>query len=105
MLFADKPKEECGLFGIFAPEQEVAQLTYYGLYALQHRGQESAGIAVSEGRKSNSYKGMGLVMKFSYRRSCKIPGVKMAIGMSGIQRPVPVCWPMPNLWLCFFRRG
>lgn len=46
----DKPKEECGVFGIYAPTQEVARLTYYGLYALQHRGQESAGIAVSDGR-------------------------------------------------------
>ena len=61
LLRDDKPKEECGVFGIYAPEQEVARLTYYGLYSLQHRGQESAGIAVSDGRKIQHYKGMGLV--------------------------------------------
>lgn len=76
----DKPKEECGLFGIYAPEQEVAQLTYYGLYALQHRGQESAGIAVSDGRKILHYKGMGLVSEvFSHDNLSELKG-KMAIG-------------------------
>ncbi len=57
----DKPNEECGVFGIYAPGSEVARLTYYGLYALQHRGQESAGIAVSDGTGINAHKGMGLV--------------------------------------------
>ncbi|MDA8226261.1 MAG: amidophosphoribosyltransferase, partial [Desulfitobacterium hafniense] len=57
----DKFKEECGIFGIFAPQKDVACLTYYGLYALQHRGQESAGIAVSSGNTIRLYKGMGLV--------------------------------------------
>lgn len=42
----DKPEEACGVFGIYAPDEDVAKLTYFGLYALQHRGQESAGIAV-----------------------------------------------------------
>lgn len=80
MLWDDKPKEECGLFGIYAPEQEVAQLTYYGLYALQHRGQESAGIAVSDGRKIQHYKGMGLVSEvFSHEVLSGLQG-KMAIG-------------------------
>ena len=57
----DKPREECGVFGIFAPGQDVARLTYYGLYALQHRGQESAGIAVADGKTIHLHKGMGLV--------------------------------------------
>ena len=39
------PREECGVFGVWAPGEDVAKLTYYGLYALQHRGQEAAGIA------------------------------------------------------------
>jgi len=47
---AESPKEECGLFGIWAPGEEVARLTYFGLFAQQHRGQESAGIAVSDGQ-------------------------------------------------------
>lgn len=78
----DKPKEECGVFGIYAPEQEVARLTYYGLYALQHRGQESAGIAVSNGRDIQVHKGMGLVAEVFSKRILKeleLDG-KMAIG-------------------------
>jgi amidophosphoribosyltransferase len=58
---AESPKEECGLFGIWAPGEEVARLTYFGLFAQQHRGQESAGIAVSDGHNILVYKDMGLV--------------------------------------------
>ncbi|TQS18281.1 amidophosphoribosyltransferase [Microbispora hainanensis] len=55
------PKDACGVFGVWAPGEDVSKLTYYGLYALQHRGQESAGIAVSEGNRILVYKDMGLV--------------------------------------------
>jgi len=55
------PQDACGVFGVWAPGEEVAKLTYYGLYALQHRGQEAAGIAVSNGRQILVYKDMGLV--------------------------------------------
>jgi len=61
LLNDDKQHEACGVFGIYAPGLDVARLTYYGLYALQHRGQESAGIAVSNGDKIICRKGMGLV--------------------------------------------
>ncbi len=57
----DKPHDECGVFGIYAPGQEVANVTYFGLYALQHRGQESAGITVSDGDELRTIKDMGLV--------------------------------------------
>jgi amidophosphoribosyltransferase len=57
----DSPKEECGVFGVWAPGEDVAKLTYYGLYALQHRGQEAAGIAVSDGRRIIVFKELGLV--------------------------------------------
>ena len=57
----DKPREACGVFGIYAPEQDVARLAYFGLYALQHRGQESAGIAVGDGERIRCHKAMGLV--------------------------------------------
>ncbi len=60
-LSSVKPQDECGVFGVFAPGLEVAQLAYYGLYALQHRGQESAGIAASDGNTILVYKDMGLV--------------------------------------------
>ena len=55
------PQDQCGVFGVWAPGEEVAKLTYFGLYALQHRGQESAGIATSNGKKLLVYKDMGLV--------------------------------------------
>ncbi len=55
------PQDACGVFGVYAPGEDVAKLTYFGLYALQHRGQESAGIAVSNGRQILVYKDMGLV--------------------------------------------
>ncbi len=57
----EDPKEECGVFGVWAPGDEVAKLTYYGLYALQHRGQEAAGIAVSDGSQIVVFKDLGLV--------------------------------------------
>ncbi|MEA2668040.1 MAG: amidophosphoribosyltransferase, partial [Chloroflexota bacterium] len=57
----ERMHEECGLFGIDAPGEDVANLTYFGLYALQHRGQESAGIATSDGQTMRMHKDMGLV--------------------------------------------
>jgi amidophosphoribosyltransferase len=59
---ADRPpRDACGVFGVWSPGEEVAKLAYFGLYALQHRGQESAGIAVSDGARIVVYKDMGLV--------------------------------------------
>ncbi|MDQ4043104.1 MAG: amidophosphoribosyltransferase, partial [Actinomycetota bacterium] len=60
---ADKPKEACGVFGLYSRELsgELAQRAYFGLYALQHRGQESAGIAVSDGERTVAMREMGLV--------------------------------------------
>jgi amidophosphoribosyltransferase len=57
----DHPQEECGVVGIFAPNEDVARMTYFGLYALQHRGQEAAGIAVADGQAMSLHKGVGLV--------------------------------------------
>jgi amidophosphoribosyltransferase len=57
----DRPREACGVFGIYAPGRDVARMTFFGLYALQHRGQESAGITTCDGRFAYSQKGMGLV--------------------------------------------
>ncbi len=57
----DRPQESCGVFGVYAPQADVAKLAYFGLFALQHRGQESAGIAVSNGGQMACYSRMGLV--------------------------------------------
>lgn len=62
MLFSeDRPRHYCGVFGVYGPGMDVIRLTFYGLYALQHRGQESAGIAVADGWRIDLHKGMGLV--------------------------------------------
>ncbi|ACA98557.1 MULTISPECIES: amidophosphoribosyltransferase [Cyanophyceae] len=72
----DKPKEYCGVFGIYAPTEEVAKLAYFGLFALQHRGQESAGIATFDGTQMHVHKGMGLVSQvFSEEKLQELPGV------------------------------
>lgn len=74
------PKEECGIFGIFAPGEEVARITFFGLFALQHRGQESAGIAVADGRHIRVHKDMGLVTQiFDEETIRSLPGIS-AIG-------------------------
>ena len=60
MNFFHGPREACGVFGVFG-HKDAARLTYFGLYALQHRGQESAGIVSSTGKSIYEHKGMGLV--------------------------------------------
>jgi amidophosphoribosyltransferase len=57
----DTPREECGVIGIFAPNEDVSRMAFFGLYALQHRGQEAAGIAVSNGATIRMHKEVGLV--------------------------------------------
>ncbi len=59
--FDDHPHEECGIIGIFAPNEDVARMAFFGLFALQHRGQEAAGIAVANGATMSMYKNVGLV--------------------------------------------
>ena len=74
------PQDACGIFGVWAPGEEVAKLAYFGLYALQHRGQESAGIAVSNGEQTLVYKEMGLVSQvFDEPTLNSLPG-HLAIG-------------------------
>ncbi|MBS1723873.1 MAG: amidophosphoribosyltransferase [Armatimonadetes bacterium] len=57
----DRPKEECGVLGLYTPESQAARLAFFALFALQHRGQESAGIAVSDGHTVRMHRGMGLI--------------------------------------------
>jgi amidophosphoribosyltransferase len=75
----DKLKEECGVFGIFNHE-DAARLTYLGLYALQHRGQESAGMVSSDGERMHAARGMGYVSEiFKEEQLARLPG-RSAIG-------------------------
>lgn len=78
-MLSDGLKEECGVFGIFG-HKDAANLTFLGLYALQHRGQESAGIAISDGKRVRSQKGMGLITEvFNQEALNRLTG-NLAIG-------------------------
>jgi len=80
MYQEDKPREECGVFGIYAPKQDVARLSFFSLYALQHRGQEAAGIVTCDGEIAHIHKGMGLVSHvFNEENLAHLKG-HMAIG-------------------------
>ncbi|ALE93210.1 amidophosphoribosyltransferase [Arthrobacter alpinus] len=74
------PQDACGVLGIWAPGEEVAKLTYYGLYSLQHRGQESAGIATSDGKRISVYKDMGLVSQVFDESTLNTLTGHMAVG-------------------------
>ena len=74
-----RPREECGIFGVYHHE-DAAKLTYFGLYALQHRGQESAGIVVSDGNRVAAHKDMGLVPDIFDERILEQLSGHMALG-------------------------
>jgi len=82
----------CGVFGVRSVEREVARLTYFGLFALQHRGQESAGMAVSEGRRVTALRDMGLVPQvFDEEKLAALPG-EVAIGHTRYSTTGGVRW-------------
>ena len=71
----DQLDEKCGVFGVYAPGEDVARLTFFGLHALQHRGQESAGIATTDGKRIHLYAEMGLVAQvFTEETLSTLPG-------------------------------
>jgi amidophosphoribosyltransferase len=76
----DGPRDECGVFGVYAPGRDVARLTYFGLYALQHRGQESAGIATCEGGHITTLRETGLVSQVFDEEKLRALEGDMAIG-------------------------
>jgi amidophosphoribosyltransferase len=76
----DHPHDECGVIGIFAPHEDAARMAFFGLYALQHRGQEAAGIAVSDGQSMSMHKNVGLVTQvFSPNKLDELKG-HLAVG-------------------------
>jgi len=92
MLDADRPREACGVFGIWAPGEQVANLVFYGLYALQHRGQESAGMAVADGRNMLVYKEMGLVSQVFDEPTLATLQGHLAIGHTRYSTTGGSCW-------------
>ena len=72
--------ESCGVFGVFAPNEDVARLTFFALFALQHRGQESAGIATTDGKRLQLYARMGLVSQVFSEESLSHLSGHIAIG-------------------------
>ena len=76
----DGPRDECGVFGVYAPGHDVARLAYFGLYALQHRGQESAGIATCEGGHITTLRDAGLVSQVFDEEKLRALEGDMAIG-------------------------
>jgi amidophosphoribosyltransferase len=86
------PQDACGVFGVWAPDEEVAKLTFYGLYALQHRGQESAGIAVSDGHNITVFKDMGLVSQVFTESALESLVGYIAIGHTRYSTTGSSCW-------------
>jgi amidophosphoribosyltransferase len=80
MSFSERPREACGIFGIDSPREEAVPFTYYGLHAVQHRGQESAGIAISDGHSIDVRKHMGLVDRLFAQNGIRELTAKLAIG-------------------------
>lgn len=79
--YDDKPHEECGVFGVFDRSANAAPEVYYGLFSLQHRGQESAGMTISDGRSMETFRGMGLVTEV-FRR---MPAMTGHIGIGHVR--------------------
>src|SRR5256714_14490922 len=91
--FRDGPRDECGVFGVYAPESEVARLTYFALYALQHRGQESAGIATTDNGEIVAVRELGLVSQVvDENKLPALPGT-MAIGHGRYSTTRASAWP------------
>ena len=78
--FRDGPRDECGVFGVYAPERDVARLAYFALYALQHRGQESAGIAATQSGQIMTVRDLGLVSQVFDEEKLRALQGEMAIG-------------------------
>ena len=88
----DQPGEACGVFGVYAPGQRVSQLIYFGLFALQHRGQESAGIATSDGETLTVFKDLGLVAQVFDESSLAVLDGHVGIGHTRYSTTGSNCW-------------
>ncbi|MCS4490299.1 amidophosphoribosyltransferase [Corynebacterium sp. ES2794-CONJ1] len=91
-LSESAPREECGVFGVWAPGEEVSKLTYFGLFALQHRGQEAAGIAVGDGQQVVVFKDLGLVSQIFDEQTLESLHGDVAIGHTRYSTAGGVTW-------------
>ncbi|HIY40747.1 MAG TPA: amidophosphoribosyltransferase [Candidatus Nocardiopsis merdipullorum] len=99
------PQDACGVFGVWAPGEEVSKLTYFGLYALQHRGQESAGIALSDGARILVYKDMGLVSQVFDEATLDSLRGHLAIGHCRYSTAGSAVWDNAQPTFCSARGG
>ena len=110
---SDRPQEACGLVGVYAPGEDVARVAYFGLFALQHRGQESAGIATADGERIHNYTSMGLISHAIREQDLKDLTGHIAIGhtrysTTGSNRPQnaqPILSRSPELELALGHNG
>ncbi len=86
------PQDACGVFGVWAPGEQVGKLTYFGIYALQHRGQEAAGIAVSDGSSLVVYKDLGLVSQIFDEATLNTLQGHIAVGHTRYSTTGSVTW-------------
>ena len=104
MMELDKLKEECGVIGIYAPGlKNISQLAYFGLHALQHRGQESAGIAANDGGRIQYYKRQDWFKRYLQMRSSEGFREILQSGMSAIRLREMLVWLMRSHWWCSIR--
>ena len=95
----DKQHEECGVLGIYDKHLDIPRYIYWGLFALQHRGQESGGIALTDGQDIHTFRGMGLISTYLKKKAAP-----SASATSAIRRQVPIIpaisspWPYTRLW-------
>ncbi len=92
----DKWHEECGVFGVYDRTVDVARYVYWGLFALQHRGQESAGIAVTDGHDVELKKGMGLLTE-AIKELPSLPSHMGGLAMCGTPQQGPIIHVIFNL--------
>mgnify|MGYP000715437016 CR=1 FL=1 len=85
----DKQHEECGVLGIYDKHLDIPRYVYWGLFALQHRGQESGGIALTDGQDIHTYRGMGLISTVFANGVPEEEGGPVVSVTSAIRRPVP----------------
>src|SRR5450759_1761071 len=82
MIYIDRPEmaEECGVFGVYGMGEEVSRIAFFGLFSLQHRGQESAGIAAADGKCVRMHRDMGLVSQIFHEEALGALSGHLAIG-------------------------